>query len=37
MIGEFLCSETLWDDAKTIGEKHQGNQNTNCGHSVTLK
>jgi hypothetical protein len=37
MIGEFFCSETLWDDAKTVGEKYQGYQNTDCGESVTLK
>jgi hypothetical protein len=37
MLGEFLCRETLWDDAKTVGEKYQGNQNTGCGERVTLK
>jgi hypothetical protein len=37
MIGEFLCSDTLWDDAKTVGQKYQGKQNTSCGKSVTLK
>jgi hypothetical protein len=37
MLGEFFCRDTLRDDAETVGEKYQRNQNTDCGENITLK
>jgi hypothetical protein len=28
MLGKLFGSDSLWDDAKAVGEKHQGKQNT---------